>query len=1473
MADTAASTHNSSDAGRELITVVNYRFLGIALGVAVALAVIAAFWHRFQVGRLASSFLDQATSAEADEDWQASVRSIEQYLRVHPTDDAAQVRLARIYGKSAQSPDQLDRAARLYDRALGLASADERTEIQVEQAEIMLRAGRFVEALRQARAALQGDSENARALRTEALSLYYSFIINNAGDAEQVLEALEKVQGMAPTDGELALARATILRRERQDAVGADAVINSLLTSPEPDVDALLIGYEYRKQYEVAGADELLDQALVAESDNPKVLFAAATRASTRLAAAVAAGEDSSAAAADAEQLYAAFAKAAPNDPRGYISRVRDLMLLNRVEEAIATATAGLKFAPNDLMLRIMQTELLLQKPDLNAAEEALTRLDEAVNRFSSAAARGAIADLRLYRDQLRAELLLAQGERQAAVTLMEEILAAKPANNGTEMGAGIERRVLNRYAALAAENLDWSAAADAYDQLVQASPESVGLRLAAAEAWLRAGKPTIAGRRYGDLLQLGQPLTPQQQTLIGVGLARAAYGRALATAPGNRNWDEVAATIERGRKLAPDAFVLELIAADMALTPGSRDDLATESDRRAAALTILRAAEEKSSDSADAMSRLALSYQRLQDEESSDRALARCRELVDSPGALALLEAELLRLRGQFDRAQTLLDEFLTNNRSAANAPLVALRRARLEGERGNRAEAIELLKKFSKQYPKDRELAVATLDVLLEEPVVAAQRDEYFSDLQKWEQHLRETGADATLCELYQAKRLLKQSTTSGDRDWLRAVKLQAQIEAARPTWPEAYVLLGEIRRRLNRHASACEALQQAIRLGDQRPTTLVPLVDSLYREGRFAEAAEYLALVEPLIPVSEGLSELAISVAGGAGASGQAVAYARRRVAEEPDDSGGQVWLGYALTFANQLDEAEAAFRKAVEMAPANPMAWNGLLAFYLRTGRTEDAHAVLDRISDEDALPSKERDFLMGQGFELLGESPQAQARYEQALQESPDNPLIRLRLARLLAGKDAKAALAVLRKSPAQTPESRRMMAGLLATLGGEENWREALQLLSSDSGDDRRARAFLLASRGDADGRELARDLFEQLVGNESEARNEDRLVLARLYEYEDKDALARDQFRIVASQPDARAAEVAAYVDFLIRQNDLDDAEIWLERLDELEINPLTRLALRVRILAAQENSEAVASSLDEFLAERLRDADDAAQAKLLAAVAELCTSITRYDLAEKYLGQIMNVSPTAYLGVALAKAKQGRTEDAVQMCLDRYAASKRAVDLQSVAMVLLVDPDSTAANDLAESALNDGVELFADQAPLLNLIGAVRHLQGRANDALAVYERALQLDPDSPLTLNNIATLLSEQPRRLDDSLNAINLALEKSPNNPMLLDTKAMILYFSGKADEAKTLLADVVRMRGADARTRFHLALVEQKLGNAKEAQRWYEKAVEAKIQLEVLTPKEHDLLDMLRRAVSPQAAASPRATLHSQSVAA
>src|SRR5262249_32281215 len=153
-----------------------------------------------------------------------------------------------------------------------------------------------------------------------------------------------------------------------------------------------------------------------------------------------------------------------------------------------------------------------------------------------------------------------------------------------------------------------------------------------------------------------------------------------------------------------------------------------------------------------------------------------------------------------------------------------------------------------------------------------------------------------------------------------------LLQQALAQRPRWSPAFVALAGVEKREGNIAAATEKYMTALELGDRSPELIRNLVALLYQRQRFSDADRVLRQLEDQpSPFSAELSRLASEVSWRVEDYGRALELAKKAASESKkvDD---HLWLGQLLTLMHKPDEAERAYRHAIELVPNEPRAWN-------------------------------------------------------------------------------------------------------------------------------------------------------------------------------------------------------------------------------------------------------------------------------------------------------------------------------------------------------------------------------------------------------------------------------------------------------------------------------------------------------------------------------------------------------------------
>jgi Tfp pilus assembly protein PilF len=106
---------------------------------------------------------------------------------------------------------------------------------------------------------------------------------------------------------------------------------------------------------------------------------------------------------------------------------------------------------------------------------------------------------------------------------------------------------------------------------------------------------------------------------------------------------------------------------------------------------------------------------------------------------------------------------------------------------------------------------------------------------------------------------------------------------------------------------------------------------------------------------------------------------------------------------------------------------------------------------------------------------------------------------------------------------------------------------------------------------------------------------------------------------------------------------------------------------------------------------------------------------------------------------------------------------------------------------------------------------VGNVARRQGRLTDAAAAYQRALQIDPDYPGALSNLAWIYASQGR-IDDALPLVQRALEQAPDDVNLLNNLGSIYFQKRRFADAARLFERSIERDPRQPIAHYNLALI-------------------------------------------------------------
>lgn len=133
-------------------------------------------------------------------------------------------------------------------------------------------------------------------------------------------------------------------------------------------------------------------------------------------------------------------------------------------------------------------------------------------------------------------------------------------------------------------------------------------------------------------------------------------------------------------------------------------------------------------------------------------------------------------------------------------------------------------------------------------------------------------------------------------------------------------------------------------------------------------------------------------------------------------------------------------------------------------------------------------------------------------------------------------------------------------------------------------------------------------------------------------------------------------------------------------------------------------------------------------------------------------------------------------------------------------------------------------------DRAGYYQVLGTLAFQAGRNDEYARWFEKALELDPNNHLAMNDYAYALAEDGRDLEKALRLIRRAIAIKSNIGAYHDTHGWVLYKLGRYEEALRELRIAVATAPDTAELRYHLAAVYAKLGQKDNALVELEKAL-------------------------------------------
>jgi len=458
--------------------------------------------------------------------------------------------------------------------------------------------------------------------------------------------------------------------------------------------------------------------------------------------------------------------------------------------------------------------------------------------------------------------------------------------------------------------------------------------------------------------------------------------------------------------------------------------------------------------------------------------------------------------------------------------------------------------------------------------------------------------------------------------------------------------------------------------------------------------------------------------------------------------------------AQTFASlgQLDKAIEDLNHAVTIEPNNVKTWAARSDFYLATGR-----------------PDK------------------AQADIQQALSLAPDNIQVQKRAVSLLfaSGNPDKISQAknILDKSLESNPTDTQLQLikarGLLAegTAPAIENATQILQKVTEEQ--PKEADAWAL--------------LGEILLKQGQPGKAVDTALRGLVHKPNDKTLLLLKALGEAARSP-------------ILAIPTLKE----LQTLDPNDVN--TAILLANKYIEAGEPEKAV-----ELLRNQLTLCTDATRRRCNISFAIALYKTGDKIESQKIFDSLLNSEPNDPAPI-LAQARLLK-DDKLWNQVNQSAADwfqKHPNDTRTPVAIAreLVTVEDTEAKKTAEEILNKVISKEPNSIDAMSILAMHLQLTERSDQSARLYQQILNLEPNNPVAINNLAWILCEEQSAFRKALELAEKGLKIAPNYIDLVDTRGVIYFRLGDFNKAIQDFTTCIKLYPKESpsgiASRFHLA---------------------------------------------------------------
>lgn len=755
---------------------------------------------------------------------------------------------------------------------------------------------------------------------------------------------------------------------------------------------------------------------------------------------------------------------------------------------------------------------------------------------------------------------------------------------------------------------------------------------------------------------------------------------------------------------------------------------------------------------------------------------------------------------------------------------------------------------------------------------------------------------------------------------RGWMGGERLKHQPEeiaqlldaciAGDPSWEAPVVAKGVMYELMGKPTEAEATYRRMFNVNPEAFEVADRLLRLLERQRRYVEAME---LVNRL-PVNLGdRSRHLVISAVGVGKYDVAIEELKKRIAASPSDAPSRVLLA-RLTYAQSRDKTEA-FRLLDEAEKLSPDMFGALTSRVailfaakefeaadklleeqinrVKSGRAKrelfpvlllraEFHAAMYYVGQEEYTKAAEKFQMLtsvpgyeasgyaalGRFYDSCGRLADAVKAWDEGLKIDPVNVDIRRRLVNILMisrnPDDRRRGLTILGQLLELLPNDAELLflrADAYLTEGTAEAIQKARQDLERAIEVDSRAvnaHLRLIEISREWDNTARVRELITRALGaNQGNALL--RLAQAGM-ELDAGNLRSAGNLARAALQDHPRSVEAMNLLaSLMLREGRIDEAERYNNQALEQDVLSETPRMGRAAILVARGKRTEAIEVLESY-----RAANPGGTAvRALVMLADLYRFEKQFGKAEELIQQAERSVAPGTSEVLLARlrwlASQRRYEELQKTVYDRprYRLGESSVLLAAASM--LAYSNDPRFLRVSRQLFEEFIKLKPDRVEGYTGLAQVAHGLRDMDAVIAAYQRALELSPNNPQVLNNLAWILSEERGEVDKALTYADKAVLRNPQDVHLLNTRGVILYRKGDDTKAAKdlekcleLAADLPETR---ANTLLFLGRVHQRKGEAALARQRWQEALVLDRQHHVLGEKERLEIEQTLKATN------------------